>query len=417
MSESLAGKSDSDVLPEDGSRDAFGDRTFFKVAILVFLSILTYLLLPSLSLVSIGASIVLLLFLSHRRARFELGVGLVFFLLVFAFIFHEVAGMLWPFVFSFILGYLLEPLVDVLGRYMPRSVAIGVIAILLLGALTLIGALLIPLVISEVWDLVKRLPDYADYFKELYGKTENYLRAYGYEGYASEIQQRVISKLPEVGKLFADQTTSALRGLTSGIAALLNLLMIPFLTYYILKDFGRIKVVLANVFPERHRERILSFVGSVDAVLGQYIRGQIMVSTFVAVLTAIGLSLSGVRYAVVLGLTAGALNLIPYVGIGSTFLISLFVAALDVDSWVKCVKVLIVFAIVQGVEGNFLSPRVVGQRVGLHPAWVIFALVISANLWGFLGMLIAIPVAAVVNIVVRLVTTRYFDSAYYRAGE
>ena len=80
-------------------------------------------------------------------------------------------------------------------------------------------------------------------------------------------------------------------------------------------------------------------------------------------------------------------------------------------------KVLVVFVIVQGVEGNFLSPRVVGKKVGLHPAWVIFALVISANLWGFLGMLIAIPVAAVVNIVIRLITTRYFDSVYYRTGE
>jgi predicted PurR-regulated permease PerM len=403
--------------PSREESSSYGDRPFFKVTILVFLAFLTYLLLPSISLVSIGGSIVLLLFLSHRGARFELGVGLVFFVLIFAFVFNEVAGMLWPFVFSFVLGYLLEPLVGVLVRYMPRSLAIGVIAALLLGTLTAIGALLIPLVISEVWDLVRRLPDYAGYFRDLYGRIEEYLSVYGYEGYASEIQQRVISKLPEVGKLFADQTTSALQGLTSGIAAFLNLLMIPFLTYYILKDFARIKSVLADVFPERHRERILDFIGSVDAVLGQYIRGQIIVSTFVAVLTAIGLSLSGVRYAVVLGLTAGALNLIPYVGIGLTFLISLFVAAVDVEPWIKCVKVLVVFVIVQGVEGNFLSPRVVGKKVGLHPAWVIFALVISANLWGFLGMLIAIPVAAVVNIVIRLITTRYFDSVYYRAGE
>jgi len=408
----------SDPLPDQPEgRAASSDSVFFKVSILVFLAILTYLLLPSLSPVSIGLSVFLLLLLSHRRARFELGVGLVLFVLIFAFIFHEVAGMLWPFVFSFILGYLLEPLVGVLGRYLPRGVAIGVIAVLLLGALTLIGALLIPLVISEVWDLVRRLPDYADYFRDLYTRIEAYLSAYGYEGYASELQQRVIGKLPEVGKLFADQTTSALRGLTSGIAALLNLLMIPFLTYYILKDFSRIKQLLSEAFPERHRERMLEFFHRVDTVLGQYIRGQILVSTFVAVLTAIGLSLSGVRYAVVLGLTAGALNLIPYVGIATTFLITLFVAALDTDPWVTCLKVVIVFVVVQGIEGNFLSPRVVGQRVGLHPAWVIFALVISANLWGFLGMLIAIPAAAVANIVIRLVTTRYFESSYYTTGK
>ena len=401
----------SEALPDENPAEK--DRLFFKVAILLFVGIQTYLLLPSLSPFVVAGTVILLLFLSHQRARFEIGMGLVFFLLLFAYIFSEVAGMLWPFVFSFALAYLLEPLVGMLGRRIPRSLAIAAIAVLLLGALALISILLVPIVLSEVWDLVQRLPDYAGYLKGIYLKLAQYLAAYGYSSYADELQQRVLSRLPEVGKLFADQATTALRGLTSGIAALLNLLMIPFLTYYVLKDFAGIKQILSEALPVRHRAQILNFIGSVDAVLGQYIRGQVIVSTFVAVLTAIWLSLAGVRYAVVLGLTAGALNLIPYVGIGLTLAISLVVAALDADPWTKCLMVFIVFVVVQGIEGNFLSPRVVGRRVGLHPAWVIFALVISANVWGFLGMVLAIPVAAVANIVIRIALVRYYGSTYY----
>ena len=156
---------------------------------------------------------------------------------------------------------------------------------------------------------------------------------------------------------------------------------------------------------------------AVDLVLGQYIRGQLMVSTFIAVLTAVGLSISEIPYAVVLGLTAGALNLIPYVGLTISLGVSLIVALIDSGNLIQCAKVLVVFVIVQGIEGNFLSPRVVGERVGLHPVWVMFALVVAANMWGMVGMLVAIPVAAVVNIIVRLVLQRIYGSRFYDEDE
>lgn len=409
----------SDSIPEK-AQDAgvsYPDRPYYKVALLGFLGVLLYLLADDLSPFAVGSGLVVLLFLSRRGAPLELGIGIVAALLFSVYIFHGLAELLWPFVISFILAYLLAPLVGVLSKKLPRTIAIGVLALSLLGFLGIVSYALIPRVIGEVKDFVLSLPAYGAYFKNQYQRLDEWLSRYAYTGYANEIQQRFLDRLPEVGKLFADQTTSALRGLTSGIAALLNLLMIPFVTFYVLKDYDRIREMTANAIPIRHRDRILDFVSRVDLILGQYIRGQLIVSTFIAVLTAVGLSVSGVRYAVILGLTAGALNLIPYVGLTISLGIAMVVALMDAGGLAQCLKVLVVFVIVQGIEGNFLSPRVVGERVGLHPVWVMFALVVAANLWGMVGMLIAIPVAAVVNVIVRIVLQRLFGSRFYKESD
>jgi len=395
------------------SEESQSDRPYYKIALLGLLGGLMILLLDQLSPAIVGASLVILLVLSRRGTSLEWGVGTVTLLILSASLFQSLAALLWPFVISFVIAYLLAPLVSLMSRRLPRTLAIGLLALLLMGLLTVVSIAIVPRIIEEVWDFVLALPGYGQYFKGLYTRLNDLLAQYGYTGYAGEIQQRFIDKLPEVGKLFADQTTSALHGLTSGIAAILNLLMIPFVTFYVLKDYDRIGEMIKKAIPTRHRYQTLDFLNRIDLVLGQYVRGQLIVSTFIAVLTAVGLSFSGVPYAVVLGLTAGALNLIPYVGLTISLGISLFVALMDAGGLVQCLKVLGVFVIVQGIEGNFLSPKVVGERVGLHPAWVMFALVVAANMWGIVGMLVAIPAAAVVNIVVRIVLQRLYGSRYY----
>ena len=403
-------------MSPSNSQDNVTDRPYYKVALLGFLGGLLLLLAEDLSPWAMGCSLLILLFLSRRGASLEWGVTAVSLLLFSIYVFQSVAELLWPFVISFILAYLLAPLVGVLSRKMPRTAAIALLVLSLIGALTIVSIALVPRIIGEVRDLVVSLPKYAAYFTSLYERAAAWAAEYGYIGYANEIQQRVIEQLPKVGKLFADQTTSALKGLTSGIAALLNLLMIPFVTFYVLKDYDRIWQIVESAIPTGQRERVVDFVSRVDLVLGQYIRGQLIVSTFIAILTAFGLAVSGVPYAVVLGLMAGAFNLIPFVGLTISLGVSLVVALIDAGSWVQCIKVLLVFVTVQGIEGNFLSPRVVGERVGLHPVWVMFALVVAAHTWGMVGMLIAIPVAAVVNIVVRLVLDRLYGSRFYEDG-
>jgi len=243
------------------------------------------------------------------------------------------------------------------------------------------------------------------------------LVAFGLEqGYAistGDIQEKVLGQLPEIGKLFATQATSLLKGLTSGIAALLNMTLIPFVTYYILKNFERIKGSLMSLLPRKHVESTADVLGRIDHVLGNYVRGQFLVCGFVAGLTALGLAFFDIRYSVLLGLFTGLSNLVPFVGIAVSLGITAMVVLLDADPFINLIKVIGVFVVVQNIEGNFLSPRVVGSKVGLDPAWVMFALVISAHFWGIVGMIVAIPGAAVLNMLVKILKQRYISSRYY----
>ena len=411
--EALMGK----APPERGGAAApsslSGDRIFFRVVVLVFLLVFLYVLRDGLSPLLVGVTLLGLIVLAQKGVRFEIGIGIVACVLLAAWFLSEVAGLLWPFAVSFVLAYLMAPLVDLIGRRISRSLAIGIIVLLLLGILSGIGVVVVPKVIDEVRELVRRLPSYGTAVKDLYERGLGLIREYGYEVQLGEIQQWLVERLPEVGKIFADKTTAALKGLTSGLAALLNLLMIPFVTFYVLKDYDKITRSLQGVLPRHLAGSSQELLQRIDEVLGQYIRGQLLVCSFIAVLTGFGLAISGIPYAVLLGLMAGISNLIPYVGLAVSLGVTAVVALLDADPLMNLLKVIVVFVVVQGIEGNFLSPRVVGERVGLHPAWVMFALVVAAHFWGMIGMLIAIPGAAVLNILINILTGRYFSSQYY----
>jgi predicted PurR-regulated permease PerM len=369
-------------------------RPFFRGLMLIFMVVLLYTMQESLSPFLIGTIMVVLLLLVRQGAFFEVGAGSVVGVLILVWLLDELAGLLWPFVISFVLAYLLAPLVKVMEKKISRSLAIGVVVVLLLGVLAAVGMVLIPVVIREVGDLVTQLPRYGEALKHHYDSV-------------------VLGQLPEIGKLFATQATSLLKGLTSGIAALLNLALIPFVTYYVLKDFERIKESLQSLLPRKHVQNAEEVLGRIDDILGNYVRGQFLVCGFVAALTALGLAFFGIRYAVLLGLFTGLANLVPFVGIAVSLGLASLVVLLDVDPLVNLIKVIGVFVVVQNIEGNFLSPRVVGNKVGLDPAWVIFALVISAHFWGIVGMIVAIPGAAVLNVLVKILKQRYISSQYY----
>lgn len=391
-----------------------GDGLFFRMAILLFLVGFLFVLHQDLSPFLIGLTLLAILVMVQKGIRFETGVAVVVVLLFGAWLMGDLAGLLWPFVTSFVLAYLLSPLVGLMERWMSRTIAIALIVVVILGALSGIGIVVIPLVTQEILDFGLRVPVYAAMLKQFYDQIFNGLQSIGVNLPGGQIQQVLLERLPKLGELFAEQTTAALRGLGSGLATLLNFLMIPFVTFYMIKDYDRIVKTVARILPRRHAASIGEFLARVDEILGQYLRGQMLVCSFIAVLTATGLMMFGIRYAVLLGLMAGLFNLIPYIGIAVALSVACLVALLDTDPAGSLLKVIGVFVVVQSIEGNFLSPRVVGQRVGLHPVWVMFALVVGAHFWGFLGMLVAIPVAAVVNILCKVIAERYYNSLYYK---
>ncbi len=387
-----------------------GDRPFFRLAILVFLVGFLYVLHQDLSPFLIGLTLLAVVVMVSKGVRFEAGVAVVVVLLFGAWLMGDMAGLFWPFVMSFVLAYLLSPLVGLMERWMSRTIAIALMVVVILAALSGIGIVVIPLVTQEILDFGRRVPVYAAMLKALYDQVLNWLQSFG----VSLPRGVLLEQLPKLGELFAEQMTAALKALSSGLATFLELLMIPFVTFYMIKDYERIKHTLARILPRRHAASAGELLTRVDEVLGQYLRGQVLVCSFIAVLTTTGLMVFGIRYAVLLGLMAGLFNLIPYIGIAVAFSVSCLVALSDADPVGSLFKVIGVFVVVQSIEGNFLSPRVVGQRVGLHPVWVMFALVVGAHFWGFIGMLIAIPGAAVVNILCKVIAERYYNSLYYK---
>lgn len=398
-------------MPEDGTS---GDRPFFRMAILLFLVGFLYVLHQDLSPFLIGLTLLAIIVMVRKGIRFEACVAVVVVLLFGAWLMGDMAGLFWPFVTSFVLAYLLAPLVGLMERWMSRTIAIALIVVVILGALSGIGIVVIPLVTQEILDFGRRVPVYAAMLKQFYDQIFNWLQSIGVNLPKGQIQQVLLERLPKLGELFAEQTTAALKGLSTGLATLLNFLMIPFVTFYMIKDYDRIVKTVARGLPRRHAASIGEFLERVDEILGQYLRGQMLVCSFIAVLTATGLMLFGIRYAVLLGLMAGLFNLIPYLGMAVAFSVACLVALLDADPAGNLFKVIGVFVVVQSIEGNFLSPRVVGQRVGLHPVWVMFALVVGAHFWGFIGLLIAIPGAAVLNILCKIIAERYYNSLYYK---
>jgi predicted PurR-regulated permease PerM len=189
-------------------------------------------------------------------------------------------------------------------------------------------------------------------------------------------------------------------------------------TFYLLRDWERLVDALDGALPRDHASTIRKLAHESNAAIAGYVRGQALVCITLGTIYAIGLSLVGLQFGLVIGLIAGAISFIPFVGtfVGAVMALGMALVQFPPD-WMGVVKVAVVFLVGQMLEGNVLSPKLVGDRVGLHPVWIMFALLAGGALFGFVGVLIAVPVAAVVGVLVRHLIGRYRDSQYYRGAD
>jgi predicted PurR-regulated permease PerM len=328
-------------------------------------------------------------------------------------------GVLSPIFFSLTIAYLLDPLVDRFERFMPRAAAIT----LVLTILTLVGVafllLVLPGVIREVFTFVRDLPD------ELAGvvrQVEPFLREHDipvphtldeaieeYELAPAELASHAAAPLQAIGRFLLGGTMSAM-------SALASLVVIPVLAFYLLYDFDHMVAGGRDLIPARHRAKVVEIASEIDAVLGQFLRGQLLVMLAMAILYGVAYSLVGVRLAIPIALVAGLLAFIPYVGSGSALVMALLMCVVDWDGWTKPLLVVVAYAICQFLEGFVIVPKVVGDKVGLPAVWVLVALLIGGEVFGFLGVLLAVPVAAVVKIFVVRGLAWYRESELYLSG-
>jgi len=353
--------------------------------------------------------------LEPRRLRTVHYLWLVVTAVVVAALLHFLGSILTPFLVGAILAYFGSPFVTWAERHrVPRTLGtLLVILVILLLVLALL-LVLVPLVQSEIGQLMRRLPELA---ATLYGRVAPWLR----ETFGIEVQMDLAS----VKELIADNLDSAqaltlklLSGLKAGgtvvLGILINLALIPVVMFYLLRDWNRIVARVDGLLPRRWLPRVRSIAREIDRVLAEFLRGQLSVMGVLAVYYSLGLTIAGLQFAVPIGILTGLLVFIPYVGFGLGLILGVLAALLQWSGWPGFFAVLAVYGIGQLLENYVLVPLLVGDRIGLHPLAVIFALLAFGELFGFAGVLLALPVSAALLVGLRHLRATYVDSDLYR---
>jgi len=349
------------------------------------------------------------------RWRFWLGVAAGFLLLLWL-----LNDVLLPFVVGAVLAYFFDPVVARLERAgLSRTLATTVVTVV--AVLISIGAAIaiVPPLFGELQSLIVKTPQFAVQAMQRLQPMIEPLRVklglppLGLDDLPAEISQWAGEALGLAGT-FVGQL--ARRGVA--VINLLGLLFLtPVVTFYLLRDWEKVLAAIDGALPLDHAETIRSLAHQANGAVAGYLRGQALVCLCLAALYSIGLSAVGLQFGFVIGLIAGMISFIPFVGtlVGATLSIGTALAQFPPD-WLGVVKVAAVFLGGYLLEGNVLSPKLVGDRVGLHPVWIMFALLAGGSLFGFVGVLIAVPVAAVIGVVVRHLLKRYRASSFYRGG-
>lgn len=336
-------------------------------------------------------------------------------------------GVLTPVFFAFLIAYMLDPVVDRFeARKIPRSVGIAVLLTGVLGALGLFLLLAVPSMVRDAAAFVQELPGQ---ISALEARVQPWLLEYGIElpTSLSEAVGTLTAAGPDASSSSSDQLAKAaepvmavLRWLWGGTATLLgaaaSALIVPVFAAYLLHDFDRMTAGIAGLIPPKWRPFIVDIAKEVDTVLGEFIRGQLIVMLILAFAYSVAYGLLGVRLAVLIGVVAGMLSFIPYVGGAVALGLAVVMCLIDWSGWGQLLGVVGAYAVIQVLEGFVITPKVVGDKVGLSAIWVLFALMVGGELFGFLGVLLALPAAAVVKIFVVRGLSWYRESEFFIDG-
>lgn len=333
---------------------------------------------------------------------------------------YLLAPVITPFAISAGLAYLGDPLVDRLERLrlwrwqVNRTAAVLVVFLLMLSAFALLLIIIIPLLRGQVERLTENAPEFLDW---LVGTAVPWLQA------RSGLESLHIDPESVAGALQSSwkEATSALVGVLGTVSRsgqalatwLMNLVLIPVVTFYLLRDWDRLLDGINNLVPRRAETAVITLFREVDEVLGAFVRGQLIVMLALGLIYATGLALIGLDLAFIIGLTAGLLSIVPYLGTLVGVVAALLASFFQFQDLLHPLMVLAVFAVGQSLEGMVLTPKLVGDRVGLHPVAVIFAVLAGGQLFGFLGILLALPAASALNVLVRHLDDRYRLSDLY----
>jgi predicted PurR-regulated permease PerM len=324
--------------------------------------------------------------------------------------------ILLPFVAGLALAYLLDPLADRLERIgVGRLGATLVILVVFILVFILLLVLVVPVAFHQMQAFIDRLPQYVARLQALaMEKGGPLFERFGGPDALAQMQ----SSVGDVLKQATAWAAGFLRGLWSGGQAIISvfalMVVTPVVAFYLLVDWDRMVATVDGWVPLRHRDTVRRLAREIDDAIAGFVRGQALVCLILGTFYAVGLALVGLNFGVLIGLISGLLTFIPYVGSLTGLVLSVGVAVVQFwpdPTWI--LATLGIFVLGQFLEGNFLAPKLVGASVGLHPVWLMFALLAFGSLFGFVGLLLAVPLAAIVGVLTRFALARYLDSPLY----
>jgi predicted PurR-regulated permease PerM len=332
---------------------------------------------------------------------------------------YLLAPVLTPFLAAAVLAYIGDPLVDRLeARKLSRTLSVVAVFVILSVCVLILLLILVPMLERQITLLITKLPQYLRWLQET-GIPQ--LSAHlGFDGPLFDLaalQESLRGQWQQAGGAVKGVVGVVSRSGLTLLAVVANLVLIPVVTFYMLRDWDILVERVHELIPRRYEGVVVRLSRASDEVLGAFLRGQLTVMLALGIIYSVGLGLVGLELALLIGMLAGVVSFVPYLGFIVGIIVAGIAALMQFQELMPLLYVAIVFGVGQMIEGMVLTPMLVGEKIGLHPVAVIFAVLAGGQLFGFFGILLALPVAAVVMVVLRYTHERYVGSRLYTETE
>jgi predicted PurR-regulated permease PerM len=345
----------------------------------------------------------------QRRLLIVLGA-----LIVLGLLFYLLSPILSPFMFAAILAYICDPIVDRLERLgLPRTLATVTVLLIMVGLFALLVLIMLPMLNKEVGTLIRRVPGYFSMLNDRVVPWLNAKLGLDLQLDLASMRDTVMRHLQGAEGLAAQVFSSIKIGGQVVLGFAINLLLVPVVTFYLLRDWDLLVAKVDSLIPRRWHPKMTEIAREIDAVLSEFLRGQLSVMLLMSAYYSAGLWLAGLDFALPVGVITGLLVFVPYLGMITGLVLATLAALLQFSGVMGLVWVWVVFGVGQLLEGMVVTPWLVGDRIGLHPVAVIFALLAFGQLFGFFGVLLALPASAALLVWLRHVQRNYLRSSIY----
>lgn len=326
--------------------------------------------------------------------------------------------VLTPFITAAIIAYILLPFVKMLSKYMSHNLAVMTVMFILLLSFLLLLLIIAPLFSTQIDSILIKLPQLIlwiehsalPWWQQHFGHLINLQQ----QDFSRTLTEHSTQLQSSIKNLIPALQAGLKTGTQTLLLLLANILLVPVLLFYFLRDAAQFTYKIDLLTPRRWHTNLSNWIRQVDHILGEFLRGQLTVILLLSVFYTLGLWIAGVESALAIGLLTGLLGFIPYVGFSTGLVLALISAFLQNNHFYPLIGVGIVYAVGQFLESFVITPKLVGERIGLHPTIVIFALMAFGQLLGFVGVLLALPLAAVCFVTLKILKQRYLNSAFYQ---